>query len=266
MQYLNEDYPFQIFMTSHSPILVAHANLDALIILEKNNNEINAINWNALNLDEKDTDYFKKFFPMGKSNLLFAKKVILVEGPSERLLLPFFAKIKGILFENENIELIELSGNRNVFHYANLFLNSEEKEYLKKKCAILIDNDKNDMNDSCSDIAIELWENYNGDNIGIFISEKDFEFEIINSNKNNNELLQYLLLDQNVVSNISKTREFLNNLNEESTLNNLIYDYVNEIKFRKTNLPMKIIDEWESLEGFKIPEVIENLFEFLKED
>jgi len=266
MSYLDEDYPFQIFITSHSPILVAHSNLDSLIILENINNKINAINWNALNLDEKDINYFNKFFSMSKSNLFFAKKVIFVEGSTERLLLPFFAKIKQTSFENENIELIELGSINNVFHYANLFLNTGEKEYLKKKCAILVDNDKDNPNDQCNENAIKLWEDYCGDNIGIFISEKDFEFEIINSNKNNNELLNYLLLDKNIVSSIKRTKEFLNNLTEESVPDNLVYDYINEIKFKKTNLPIKIIEEWENLEGFQIPEVIENLFEFLKED
>ena len=73
-------------------------------------------------------------------------------------------------------------------------------------------------------------------------------------------------MDNTVVSNIRVTRTFLNELNEEQYNENLIYDYVNNIKFKKTNLPLKIINEWENLNNFKIPEVIENLFEFLKED
>ena len=39
MEFLDNDYSFQIFMTSHSPILVSHANLESLIILEDINNE-----------------------------------------------------------------------------------------------------------------------------------------------------------------------------------------------------------------------------------
>ena len=266
MEFLKDDYPFQIFMTSHSPILVSHANLDSLIILESINNELTDVNWTNLNLDDKNKEYLTKFFDSAKSNILFSKKVILVEGTSERILIPFFAKIKNLPFENESIELIETGGNNNILHYAKLFLKDGEKEHLKKKCAILVDNDKSSFQDTFSENSLKLINEYDGNNIKVFTSEKDFEFEIINANKENINLLKHLLLDNTVVSNIRLTRTFLNELNEEQYNENLIYDYVNNIKFKKTNLPLKIINEWENLNNFKIPEVIENLFEFLKED
>lgn len=266
MEFLENDYPFQIFMTSHSPILVSHANLESLIILENINNEITAVNWNNLNLNEKNKKYLTKFFDSMKANILFSKKVILVEGSSERILIPFFAKINNLSFENESVELIETGGNKGILNYAKLFLNDGEKEHLKKKCAILVDNDKKHFQDNCSETCIKLMNEYDGDNIKVFTSEEDFEFEIINANKENITLLEHLLLDDSIVSNITLTRDFLNELNEEEYDENLIYNYINDIKFKKTNLPLKIINEWENLDNFKIPEVIENLFEFLKED
>jgi putative ATP-dependent endonuclease of OLD family len=266
IEFLNDVYPFQIFMTSHSPILVSHANLDSLIILENINNEITDVNWTNLNLDEKNKKYLTKFFDSMKANILFSKKVILVEGPSEKILMPFFAKIKNLPFEKENIELVETGGNSNLLHYAKLFLEDEEKEHLKKKCAILVDNDRNSLQDICSDTSLKLMNEYDGNNIKVFTSEKDFEFEIINANKENINLLEYLLLDNTIVSNIQFTRNFLNELNEEQYDENLIYDYINNIKFKKTNLPLKIIHEWENLDNFKIPVVVDDLFEFLKED
>lgn len=266
MEFLDNDYPFQIFMTSHSPILVSHANLDSLIILENINNKITAVNWNNLNLNEKNEKYLTKFFNSMKANILFSKKVILVEGSSERILIPFFAKIKDISFENESIELIETGGNNNLLYYAELFLNNGKKEHLKKKCAILVDNDKMFKHDSCSNNSMKLMKEYDGNNIKVFISEKNFEFEIINANKENIKLLKQILLDKTVVSNIKLTRDFLKKLKEKQYDENLIYDYIDNIKFKKTNLPLKIINEWESLDNFKIPEHIENLFEFLKDD
>lgn len=262
---LNKDYPFQIFMTSHSPILVSHADLDSLIILEKLNNEIKSVRWIDLNLDEKDREFLKKFLDANKISMLFSKKVILVEGASERILLPFFGKIKGYSFENKNIELIETGGNQNIIHYSKAFLNSDEKDFLRKKCAILTDNDKDNVDDEGDDLALNLMNNFNGGNIGVFISEKDLEFEIVNSNKNNVALLRYLLMDKTIVSSISRTDEFLKSLDDESYDENLIYDYINDIKFKKTNLPMKIIMEWDDLENFKIPAVIDELFEFLED-
>ena len=263
MQFLNEDYPFQIFMTSHSPILVSHANLDSIIILENINNKITTVNWTDLNLTQENKSYFTKFF---NPAILFSKKVILVEGATERILIPFFAKIKKFHFENENIELINVEGKKNLFHYAKLFLENEEREHLKKKCAILIDNDKEYYQDSYSEESIELLNEYDGDNIGVFTSEKDLEFEIIDANKYNTNLLEHLLLDKQVAKDIKRTEKFLNELKKEQYDENLIYDYINNINFRKTNLPMKIITEWDDLDNFKIPNVIEKLFKFLKED
>ena len=263
MQFLKEDYPFQIFMTSHSPILVSHANLDSIIILENINNKVTAVNWADLNLNHKNKSYLTKFF---NPAILFSKKVILVEGATERILIPFFAKIKKSHFENENIELIDVGGSKNLFHYATLFLENEEKEHLKKKCAILIDNDKKNYQDSCSKDSIELLSKYDGNNIGVFTSEKDFEFEIIDANKCNVNLLEHLLLDKQVASNTNLTKNFLNELKKEQYDENLIYNYINDIKFNKTNLPMKIISEWNDLDNFMIPKVIEKLFKFLKED
>lgn len=261
---LYDQYPFQIFMTSHSPILVSHADLDSLIILEKINNEVCAVKWSDL-VNNENKSFFKKHFIISKTTLLFSKKVILVEGASERLLLPFFAKIKGFSFEKENIELIDANGNNSIQNYANLFFKSNGNNYLRKKCAILTDNDKKHFDDDCSENALNLLNNYNGDNIGVFLSEKDFEFEIINSNKDKINLLRFLLLDKGIVSNINMTRDFLEKLSNQSYDENLIYDYVNNIKFRKTNLPMKIIYEWDNLEGFKIPDVVDELFEFLED-
>ena len=224
------------------------------------------MNWNNLNLNEKNEKYLTKFFNSMKANILFSKKVILVEGSSERILIPFFAKIKDISFENESIELIETGGNNNLLYYAELFLNNGKKEHLKKKCAILVDNDKMFKHDSCSNNSMKLMKEYDGNNIKVFISEKNFEFEIINANKENIKLLKQILLDKTVVSNIKLTRDFLKKLKEKQYDENLIYDYIDNIKFKKTNLPLKIINEWESLDNFKIPEHIENLFEFLKDD
>ena len=67
-----------------------------------------------------------------------------------------------------------------MFHYAKLFSNTDGKEHLKKKCVILVDNDKNCANDDYDETAKKLWEKYNHDNIKVLFSEKDFENYIVN--------------------------------------------------------------------------------------
>jgi len=267
MEFLDNDYAFQIFMTSHSPILVSHANLESLIILENINNEISAINWYDLNLDEKDEIYFKKFFDMSKVNLLFSKKVIIVEGRTEGILLQLFDKTKFNLLNNENIEIIETDSKDSMEHYIKLFSINENKLNLKKKCVVLIDNDKKNVDSSPSELSKKFKREYCKENICIFESEKDIEFEIIHANIDNIDLLEEILVDNFVVKNISLTQEFISSLRDPtSNKKEEIFKYLNKKKIKKTNFAIKIVEEWENFDNFKIPEVIENLFEFLKED
>lgn len=267
MEFLDNDYSFQIFMTSHSPILVSHTNLESLIILEKINNEINAVNWNDLNLDDKDKIYFRKFFNMSKVNLLFSKKVIIVEGRTEGILLQLFDKTKFNLLNNENIEIIETDSKDSMEHYIKLFSMAENKLNLKKKCSVLIDNDKKKIDDDPSGLSKKFKQKYCKENICIFESEKDIEFEIIYANINNIDLLEELLIDDFVVKNISLTKEFISSLrNPTCNKKEEIFKYLNKKKIKKTNFAIKIVEEFENLDNFKIPKVIENLFEFLKED
>ena len=81
------------------------------------------------------------------------------------------------------------------------------------------------------------------------------------------DLLEELLVDNFVVKNISLTREFISSLRDPtSNKKEEIFKYLNKKKIKKTNFAIKIVEEWENFDNFKIPEVIENLFEFLKED
>lgn len=267
MEFLDNYYSFQIFMTSHSPILVSLANLDSLIILENINNGINAINWYDLNLDEKDEIYFKKFFDMSKVNSLFSKKVIIVEGRTERILLQLFDKKKFHLLNNENIEIIETDSKDSMEHYIKLFSKTENKLNLKKKCSVLIDNDKNNVDDTPSDLSKKFKREYCKENICIFEAEKDLEFEIIYANIDNIDLLEELLIDDFVVKNKSLTIEFISSL-KHSTSNKKeeIFKFLNKRKIKKTNFAIKIVEEWENFDNFKIPKVIGELIEFLKED
>ncbi|WP_225369573.1 TOPRIM nucleotidyl transferase/hydrolase domain-containing protein [Methanobrevibacter arboriphilus] len=61
-----------------------------------------------LSLDNKK--YLLKFLDVTKSQLFFAKSVILVEGISEALLLPIFGEILGYNFDKQGVELVNVNG------------------------------------------------------------------------------------------------------------------------------------------------------------
>ena len=88
-------------------------------------------------LQDSEIHDLERYLDATRSNLLFARKVMLVEGPAELFLIPALLKqVKGIDLRREGISIIPIYG----VHfdvYAKLFsLNS-----LPKKCAIIADGD-----------------------------------------------------------------------------------------------------------------------------
>ena len=61
-------------------------------------------------LDEEEQDYLEKYLDVTKSQLFFAKGVIFVEGISEAILLPEFAKIIGRPLDMYAVELVNING------------------------------------------------------------------------------------------------------------------------------------------------------------
>jgi putative ATP-dependent endonuclease of the OLD family len=88
-------------------------------------------------LDETEVRDLERYLDATKSNLLFARKVMLVERPAELFLIPaLLKKIEGVDLDRESISVIPIySVHFDV--YAKLFSDSS----LPKKCAIVTDGD-----------------------------------------------------------------------------------------------------------------------------
>ena len=88
-------------------------------------------------MSEKEISDLERYLDATKSTLLFARKVILVEGPAELFLIPpLVKKIMGIDLDRLGISIVPIYGTHfNV--YTKLFTNST----LPKKCAIIADGD-----------------------------------------------------------------------------------------------------------------------------
>jgi putative ATP-dependent endonuclease of OLD family len=143
--YLNQlqDFGAQIFITSHSPTITAKSKLDNLIILQKTPNNIASFTVIKSELDTKNKSYLRKFLDVTKSQLFFANGVILVEGISEALLLPVFAKILNASYDidKNGVEIVNINGV--AFEpFAKLFNSDSPNKRLNSRCSILTDNDK----------------------------------------------------------------------------------------------------------------------------
>jgi len=106
-------------------------------------------------LTEPEKADLNRYLDATRSTLLFARRVMLVEGPAELFLIPPLAKrVMGIDFERHGISVIPIHGVH-FSAYAKLFCD----DGLRKKCAIVTDgdmvpsdrsdlgNDDNDNND-----------------------------------------------------------------------------------------------------------------------
>jgi len=135
----------QIFISTHSPNITAASKLDNLIVLNKEKDEIEVAYpgrvFDLTNRDDKVSKlYVERYLDVTKSDMLFAKRIILVEGISEQLLLPIFTRyLKRDLVDN-HVTVINIGG-RYFSHFLKLF-DREKSEYaINKRIAVITDLD-----------------------------------------------------------------------------------------------------------------------------
>ena len=80
-----------------------------------------------------DKKHLAKFLDVTRSDMLFTEKVILVEGLTEKLLLPFFAQKEGFNLVNEHISVVEVGGI-NFRPFLNIFKETNNKILCIRDC------------------------------------------------------------------------------------------------------------------------------------
>lgn len=138
----------QIFITTHSTFITAASELDDLICMYKKDNKskvsypgktfINTVDVKD-GTNEKSKKYVQRFFDATKSNMLFAEKIILVEGIAELLLIPIMAEYMGISLEDHHVAVIDVGG-RYFEHFLNLF-DGRNEIAINRKVACITDID-----------------------------------------------------------------------------------------------------------------------------
>lgn len=113
----------QFILTSHSPSLIASVNPENLIFLY--DGIAYPMNNQYTDLEAEDYRFLERFLDATKSNLFFAKGLILVEGISEMLLLPALAKLIGKPLHQFGVSLVNVEGT-SFERYIKLFSRSKE--------------------------------------------------------------------------------------------------------------------------------------------
>ena len=160
LEQANQSENSQLFITSHSPTLTSKVPLKNLILLEKNQayrlgnlfdgrEAENIIEDTVKNNALKDADFhnrrkkLERYIDVTKSQLLFAKSGLFVEGISEELLLSAITQVDGVGYtlEDYRIELVNVRGT-SFYPFLYLFNSTDTNKRVKKPIAILTDEDQ----------------------------------------------------------------------------------------------------------------------------
>lgn len=137
----------QIFVTTHSTHITAAVGLDSIICLEPHENQISAkypgLVFSGKKDDIESKKYIERYLDATKSNMLFSKGVIFVEGLAEQLLIPCFAEYIKSPLDKNNVAVIAVGGST-FKHFIKLFGGGIEnnKDYaLSKRVSCIVDTD-----------------------------------------------------------------------------------------------------------------------------
>jgi putative ATP-dependent endonuclease of the OLD family len=131
--------PFQSILTTHSTHITAYASLPSYVVLTQTGVPAisSSVPAESGHLSKGEVKDLERYLDATKSVLLYARKVMLVEGPAELFPIPALVrKVMGIDLGREGISVIPIYG----VHfdvYAKLF----GKDGLPKRCAIVADGD-----------------------------------------------------------------------------------------------------------------------------
>lgn len=90
-------------------------------------------------LEKKDYEYLDTFLDVTKSNLFFAKGIILVEGWAEEILIPAIASKINIDLTQKEVSIVNV-GSTAYLHFARIFMRKDDLQ-MNVKCSIVTDLD-----------------------------------------------------------------------------------------------------------------------------
>lgn len=129
----------QIFVTTHSSNITSVSGIENMYMIDYNRSFDEVVNMSLSNQlkDKNDSQkHIMKFLDVTKTDMLFAKKVIFVEGLAEKLILPKFLEKEGYSYENEHISIIDIGGKH--FKY---FIDIYKDSNINKKILCITDKD-----------------------------------------------------------------------------------------------------------------------------
>ena len=149
----------QIFVTTHSSNISAVAGIDNMYMLDYSRGKDSNCRQQSLeehfSTKQDAKRHLTKFLDVTRSDMLFADRVILVEGIAEKLLLPLFMNRCGYSYEDGHISIVEIGG-KHFEHFIELFNGNA----VNKKVLCITDKDFSWINEAYGTSALLLRSEY----------------------------------------------------------------------------------------------------------
>ncbi|MDA7980876.1 MAG: AAA family ATPase [Pirellulales bacterium] len=133
--------PFQAILTTHSTHITSRAPVESFVALTNDGTAATSgcVPEHAGQLTGREAADLNRYLDATRSTLLYARKVLLVEGPAELFLIPVLARhVLNIDFDRLGISVVPIYGTH-FGVYTKLF----GDHALAKKCAVVCDGDSN---------------------------------------------------------------------------------------------------------------------------
>ncbi|MCG7853001.1 MAG: AAA family ATPase, partial [Methanosarcinaceae archaeon] len=175
----------QVIASSHSPILVSQAPIDSIVSIHECDGKVSAVSVSSIKMDDvpKEDEKLKKklqrFLDATRGELFFARRLLMVEGIAEALLLPVLTKITGGCLKESAVTVLNADGLN-----FNAFLPLFGENRLGFPVAILTDGDASHIGDPPSATTVGLKaKEADISNLRVEFSEITFEHELARSPK-----------------------------------------------------------------------------------
>ncbi|MCQ2973889.1 MAG: AAA family ATPase [Bacteroidales bacterium] len=147
----------QLFITTHSPTLTSRIPLDNLFVLNRNivrlsdcflereNENIicDVVGQNKID-DSKSKKYMKmleRYLDVTRSQMLYARGCVFIEGISEALLIDVFSEVINKKLSDKQIEIVDTGGTA-FAQFLMLYNSSDSNRRLSNKVAVITDGDQ----------------------------------------------------------------------------------------------------------------------------
>jgi len=169
----------QVIASTHSPTLASQAPIDSIVSVYEDNDTVTAVSVCTIDIEDKLKKKLQRYLDVTRGELFFARRILMVEGIAEALLLPILTKIAGGSLKDSAVSVINVEGLN-----FNAFLPLFGDGRLTIPIAILTDGDASELGGESSATAKGLKAKESEiSNLRVALSEITFEHELARSDE-----------------------------------------------------------------------------------